>query len=73
MPVNTRNKRASCLALDMLLGRVWPNPDASLANAPDRAQMAYKYASVFAASPSEGQQRFHLHTRAMLGRRKGGP
>ena len=51
MAVDTRDKRASCLLVDLHYGRVWPNADASLANAADRTHMTYKYAFGAASPP----------------------
>lgn len=45
MAVDTRDKRASVLNFDMA-GRVFPNPDGSLANANDRIHAGTKYAGI---------------------------
>lgn len=45
MAIDSRNKRGSCLSFAKPnLGKIWPDPDGSLANEPDRAQMAYSFA-----------------------------
>lgn len=44
--LDSRNKRASALGIALAPGRVYPNPDGSLANQGDRQQMAYSYAGV---------------------------
>ncbi len=50
MPVNTRDKRFSMMALACPNHtRVWPNPDSSFANQSDRQQLAYLYAGVMGA------------------------
>lgn len=48
MAIDTRNKRASCLLLGMPFGRVYPNPDASLANQADRQHENRLYAVALA-------------------------
>jgi len=45
MAVDTRNKRASVLKFDTV-GRVYPNPDGSLANSNDRAHVGMEYAGI---------------------------
>jgi hypothetical protein len=54
MAVDTRNKRASCLSMDGRRGRVWPNPDASLANQADRQQMGLIYPGILSAGAPTG-------------------
>lgn len=49
MAIDTRNRRASCVLLGVGFARVWPTPDASLANQADRQHLAYLYAAVQAA------------------------
>ena len=39
----SRDRRASCLSLGLPFGRVFPNPDGSLAALGDRQQSAYLY------------------------------
>jgi hypothetical protein len=48
MAIDTRNKRASAVNVALPFGRVAPDPDASLAVAPDRQQMGYVYAAALA-------------------------
>lgn len=50
MAIDTRDKRASAINFDMH-GRVFPNPDGSLANANDRIHVGTKYAGIAGASP----------------------
>lgn len=45
MPVDSRNKRASAVGIDLAWTHVYPNPDGSL-NVGDRQQTAYKYAGI---------------------------
>lgn len=52
MAINTRNRRASCLGFCFPSRAVWPNPDASLAFAGDRQQMAHAYAAEAEAQPA---------------------
>lgn len=55
MPVNTANKRASCISIaspNRL--RVWPIPDGSLATQADRQQMAWVYIGILATPPVIG-------------------
>lgn len=47
MAIDTRNKRASAIALRLPFGRVRPMPDGSLASAPDRRQLGASYAGDF--------------------------
>lgn len=56
MAVDTRNKRASCVAFSLGHGRVWPNPDNDIANAADREHVAFSYPGVAAAAPSDSSQ-----------------
>lgn len=51
MAIDTRNRRASCICFDLPHGRVYPNPDGSLANVADRQHMAGKYPGIAAAAP----------------------
>lgn len=46
MAVDTRNKRASCIAYALGIAFVAPDPDGSLANAPDRQHIAYAYPGI---------------------------
>jgi len=54
MAVDTRNKRASVLSYSRPMGRVWPNPDGSLANQADRQHMGYIYPGISAVGPPTG-------------------
>ena len=45
MAIDTRNKRASVLHV-FSVGRVYPNPDGSLANSTDRTHMGTRYAGI---------------------------
>jgi hypothetical protein len=45
MAIDTRDKRASVINFDRS-GRVFPNPDGSLANANDRVHVGTKYAGI---------------------------
>lgn len=45
MAIDTRNKRASILKI-LTVGRVYPNPDGSLANSTDRSHMGTRYAGI---------------------------
>jgi hypothetical protein len=46
MAVDTRDRRGSCLSIARQPSVVFPNPDGSLANQPDRAFMAYGYPGI---------------------------
>src|SRR5215470_17580583 len=46
MAIDTRNKRASILAFDGFWGQVYPNPDGSIATAPDREHNCEAYAGL---------------------------
>ncbi|HND55711.1 MAG TPA: hypothetical protein PLV92_25020 [Pirellulaceae bacterium] len=50
MAVDTRNKRASCIAFSLPRGRVYPNPDGDLATKADRQQTAFSYSGIDAAA-----------------------
>lgn len=52
MAVDTRNRRASCLNFDFGGGRVFPDPDGSLANNADRQHVAGKYPGIPAGAPA---------------------
>lgn len=45
MAIDTRNKRSSVINFDRS-GRLFPNPDGSLANANDRIHIGTKYAGI---------------------------
>lgn len=45
MAIDTRNKRASVLRV-FSVGRVYPNPDGSLANSTDRTHVGTRYAGI---------------------------
>lgn len=45
MAIDTRNKRASVLQV-FTVGRVYPNPDGSLANSTDRTHVGTRYAGI---------------------------
>lgn len=51
MAVDTRNKRASAIAIGLPFGRSFPLADGSLADAGDRQHIAYCYAGI-AADPA---------------------
>lgn len=51
MPVDSRNKRAGCVGMDLVWKNVYPNPDGTIAQA-DRQQSSYKYPGILTASPS---------------------
>lgn len=46
MAVDTRDKRASAIFLNLDPLRLYPNPDGSIANANDRAHMAWLYSGL---------------------------
>lgn len=52
MAIDTRDKRASCLMLALPFGRVFPNPDGTLAAAADRTHMSYLYRGITALTSS---------------------
>lgn len=54
MAIDTRNKRASCIRAFMP-GRVYPNPDGSLANAADRTQMVMRYSGIVSTTFATGK------------------
>lgn len=47
MAIDSRDKRASILMLDLEFGRIWPNPDGALVNQ-DRQHMGYVYRGISA-------------------------
>jgi len=49
MAIDTRNRRASVIGLDLLALRVLPSPDGTI-DAGDRAQLAGKYRGTFEAA-----------------------
>ncbi|MGH7179991.1 MAG: hypothetical protein ACREJC_21620 [Tepidisphaeraceae bacterium] len=55
MAIDTRDRRASCINFDLPCGRVYPNPDGSLASQADRQHMAGKYPGILAGAAAEGQ------------------
>lgn len=65
MAVDTRNKRASCINIDRL-GRVFPNPDGSLANASDRVHMIMKYSGIAGIGAVIGKIPWHLFFRRIV-------
>jgi len=54
MAIDTRNRRASLIGYKLPMGRVFPNPDGSLATQDDRQQFAGEYPGIAAASPTPG-------------------
>ena len=47
MPVDTRNKRASCVGfMRANVSPIFPNPDSNIANQADRQHMAYSYPGI---------------------------
>lgn len=46
MPIDTRDKRASCIGLDGPYRFVLPNPDVAAETVNDRQQTAYKYSGI---------------------------
>ena len=60
MAINTRNKRSSVLDVNRP-GRVFPNPDGSLANVNDRQQVGMVYSGISSgAAPSGSKIPWHL-------------
>lgn len=55
MAIDTAAKRASCLGLALIIGRCGPIPDGSLANAADRAHIAYSYSGLVGESSEIGE------------------
>lgn len=55
MAIDTRNKRASVLSIDRS-GRVFPNPDGSLANVNDRQQVGTVYSGISSGSAPVGSK-----------------
>lgn len=51
--LDTRNKRASAIVLDLSIGRLWPDPDGAI-GANDREQTAYVYEGISATPPPSG-------------------
>ena len=49
MPIDTRNKRASCIGIDLAWNRVFPNPDGTI-DVNDRQQIGLKYAGTLGVS-----------------------
>lgn len=47
MAVDTRNKRASVLGIDLAFLHAWPNPDGAFDQS-DRQQIAFKYSGILA-------------------------
>lgn len=63
MAIDTRNKRASVISLN-IAGGLFPNPDGSIANVPDRQEIAMLYAGISSgATPSVTQIPWHLFFR----------
>ena len=58
MPVDSRNKRASIIGLDLMWFRIFPNPDGVI-DVNDRQQTAYKYAGTLSASTATGGVAFY--------------
>lgn len=48
MAIDSRDKRASCLLLALPFGRVFPNPNGTLAEAADRTHMSALYRGITA-------------------------
>ncbi len=66
MAVDTRNKRASVINYDMA-GRVFPNPDGSLANSNDRVHVGTEYAGIPGDGPGATQRvPWHLFFRRVI-------
>ena len=61
--LDSRNKRASAIGLDIPWTGVYPDPDGSLSNANDRQHMAYKYSGTLGASTVTG----YTYYRTMMG------
>lgn len=53
MAVDTRNKRASCLGLELAFRLVLPNPDGTV-DSSDRLQCSYCYAGIATAAVVDG-------------------
>ena len=51
MAIDTRNRRAACLNYDQGWGRVYPDPDGSIAAMADRVHAAGKYPGIGAGAP----------------------
>ena len=45
MAINTRDRRASCIAYSLPFGRVWPSADGGVDSLEDRVHADYLYAS----------------------------
>jgi hypothetical protein len=66
MAIDTRNKRASILNIEKS-GRIFPNPDGSLANVLDRQQVGMVYAGISSgASPTGSKIPWHLFFRGSI-------
>lgn len=62
MAVDTRNKRASAIAIKQVFITLGPNPDGSIAAVGDRQQMAREYAGIAAgAHATSGMMIRHHH------------
>jgi hypothetical protein len=63
MAIDTRNKRASVLNIEKS-GRIFPNPDGSLAIVSDRQQVGMVYAGISSgAAPTGSKIPWHLFFR----------
>ena len=66
MAVDTRDKRASVLNIGKS-GRLFPNPDGSLANVLDRQQVGMVYAGISSGAPPTGSKiPWHLFIRGSI-------
>ena len=66
MAIDTRNKRASVINFDRH-GRVFPNPDGSLANANDRIHIGTEYAGRAGAGAGSAKKfPWHLFFRRVI-------
>lgn len=62
MAIDTRNKRASVINV-FRSGRVYPNPDGSLANPNDRTQMSMRYAGITSVAGGGSKVPWHIINR----------
>ncbi len=66
MAIDDRNKRASVIKYDSS-GRVFPNPDGSIANSNDRVHVGTKYAGIAGAGAGSAKKvPWHLFFRRVI-------
>lgn len=67
MPVDTRDKRASCIGIDGPYRRLLPNPDAAAETVGDRQQLAYKYSGISSGAAASVRPWFYYYGQSVIG------